>query len=231
MPAGVTTLLAIRTAVRQRADMVGSTFITDAEFNAWINSSYQELYDVLVQKYGDTYFATTQAITTDGTNDSFALAVDFFKLLGVDLRITTAPTGYVTLRKFEFIDRNLLSAPMVAPVYGVSNLRYRVSGNNLLLRPLPSSGQVLRVWYVPRLAALANDADTVDGVSGWEEYIIADCVIKALSKEESDCSVPMAQKTALLARITDAAADRDVGQAPTVSDVTSVDDRWPGWGR
>jgi hypothetical protein len=87
-----------------------------------------------------------------------------------------------------------------------------------LIVPIPSSGQTIRVWYAPRLSYLLNDADVFDGVSGWEEYIVVDCCIKALAKEESDTSVFMAQKAALLQRIEEAAANRDIGEPETVSD-------------
>lgn len=219
MPAGVTTLLAIRTTVRQRCDMVNSQFITDAEFNGYINASYYELYDLLVQKYGDNYFvASPFAITTDGVATQYALPADFYKLLGVDLKLTASPASFVTLQPFNFKERNRFGAPNVQTVYGTTNLRYRLNGNSLWLQPLPSGGQSLQVWYVPRLVALVADADTVDGVSGWEEYIVADVCIKAMVKEESDPSGFAAQKAALAQRIEAAAENRDAGSPATVVD-------------
>ena len=47
------TLTQLIAAVRQRADFVNSQFVTDAELTSYINQSYFELYDLLIQKYGD----------------------------------------------------------------------------------------------------------------------------------------------------------------------------------
>ena len=43
-----TTLANLITAARQKADMINSTFIQDAEWTDYINNSYAELYDILV---------------------------------------------------------------------------------------------------------------------------------------------------------------------------------------
>lgn len=78
------TLLALRTAVRQRSDMVNDQFISDSELTSYINQSYFELYDILVQKYGDNYYvANPYSISTDGSNQLYSLPTDFYKLLGI----------------------------------------------------------------------------------------------------------------------------------------------------
>lgn len=64
-------------------------------------------------------------------------------------------------------------------------------------------------------------------MSQWLEYVVVDCVIKCKSKEESDVSLEMAQKAALLERIENMASHRDAGGPKTVTDVQSAD--WP-WG-
>ena len=235
--ASTMTLLQLRTAARQRADMVGSLFVTDAELTSYVNQSAYELYDLLIQKYGDAYFAASDQITTDGVNETFAMPGDFYKLLGVDLKTSGAPNGWITCRPFMMSERNRNWRPNAAPVLGFTALRYRLLGDTLWLSPLPSSGQVLRRWYVPRWAELVNDSDVLDGISGWTEYVVVDAAIKCLQKEESDPSVLMAQKQALAGRIESAASNRDEGAPPTVSDVMGPDSvagfGWPtsgGWG-
>ena len=56
---GQTTLGNIRATVRQRADMVNTQFVTDAELNGYISASYFELYDIIIQKFGDDYESIT----------------------------------------------------------------------------------------------------------------------------------------------------------------------------
>jgi hypothetical protein len=228
------TLLQLRTAVRERADQVNSTFISDSELTSYIQQSSFELYDVLVQKYGDAYFVKNPpaTITTDGTNEVFALPTDLYKLLGVDLQTSGAPNGWLTLRPFNMAERNRYWRPNAAPIVGFTSLRYRLAGSNLWLTPLPAASQTLRVWYVPRLTTYTGDSDTLDGISGWTEYVIVDAAIKCMVKEESDPSALMAQKAALLKRIEEAAGNRDEGAPPTVSDVSGSDwtTGWPGYG-
>jgi hypothetical protein len=229
------TLAQLRTAIRQRADMVNSTFISDAELNSYINQSYFELYDLLVQKYGDNYYvASPLQFDCDGSSQQYALpngtnydgADPFYKLLGVDLQLGNQQDSFVTLKPFNFSDRNRYAVPNFQSFYGVTNLRYRLNGDNIWFTPIPASNQTIQVWYVPRLTQLTDDADTCDGISGWTEYIICDAAIKCLTKEESDPSVFMAQKQALIQRIEAAAENRDAANPATVADTQAQGADW-----
>lgn len=224
------TLLELRTAAKQRSDMVNSLFVSDAEWNSYINQSYFELYDLLVQKYGNDYYvAAPLKIPMDGTSLTYALpdgvlysgAAPFYKLLGVDLLLAgnaSGNNGAVTLKQFNFAERNRYAVPNFQSFYGVTNLRFRLQGNNIWFTPVPQGGQTVQLWYVPRMTTLVNDTDTADGVSGWTEYIIVDAAIKAMQKEESDVTVLFAQKQALVARIEAAAENRNAGSPATVAD-------------
>lgn len=222
------TLAELRTATRQRADMINSQFISDSELNSYVNQSYFELYDLLVQKYGDDYYvASPYVFTTDGVNNFFSLPSDFYKLLGVDLALSNTNDSFVTIRPFNFGDRNRYAVPNFQSFYGVTNLRYRLKANQLWLTPIPGANQKIQIWYVPRLSTLIIDTDTCDGISGWTEYIIIDAAIKCLQKEESDVSVLLAQKAAMIQRIQNAAENRDAANPSTVVDSQYTDFWWP----
>lgn len=224
------TLAQLRDAARQRADMVNSQFVTDTEFNSYINQSYFELYDLLVSKYGDNYYvAAPYTLTTDGTNDQYALPTSpaVYKLLGVDLGLSNTLDSYVTIRPFEFIDRNRYAVPNFQSFYGLTNLRYRLNGDKIWFTPLPAANQRIRLWYVPRMATLDSDSATVEGISGWTEYIIVDAAIKAMQKEESDVSALMMQKQQLITRINAMAESRDAGSPAKVSDNLYADFWFP----
>lgn len=236
------TLAQARLLCQQESDMVNSTFVSDAEWTSYINQSYFELYDLLVQKYGDDYYANSVTFTTDGTNELYALpngtnysaAAAFYKLLGVDLAVNSGTDSYVTLQRFNMSDRNRYSAPNIQSYNGVTNIRYRLNGNNVWFTPLPSGGQTVRLWYVPRLTTLSAEGDTMDGISGWTEYVIVDAAMKAMAKEESDVSVLMARKMGLVQRIEAAAENRDAANPMTVSDNQHNNFGWVdgtgGWG-
>ena len=240
------TLSELRTAVRQRADMVNSQFVSDAELNSYINQSYFELYDLLIQKYGDNYYVAPPVVfSTDGqtmqyplpdgvltfvngtTRESGYVAPAFYKLLGVDLQLANQYQSFVTIRPFMFSDRNRYAVPNFQSFYGVTNLRYRLNGNNIWLTQIPAAGQNIQIWYAPRLSTLTNDSDVCDGISGWTEYIICDGAIKCLQKEESDVSVLFAQKGALIQRIEAAGENRDAANPAVVSDGQWSDLWWP----
>ena len=243
VPNGEYSLGQIRLQAQQRADRVNSEFVTMTEWNTYINQSLFELYDLLIGAYDEDYFVASPAqfVTngnqqlyplpngvlsfTDLSNQSF-VAPALYKLLGVDLGVNNANNGWVSVKKFNFMDRNKYFYPnTAATIYGVFNLSYRILGNNLELIPTPSSNQPIRLWYIPRMTMLLKDTDTTTaGISGWIEYVIVDAAIKALQKEESDVSVLMAQKAALIQRIQAMALNRDAGQADTITD-----SRGSGW--
>lgn len=220
------TLAELRAAAQQRADMVNSDFVSDEEWTGYINGSYFELYDLLVQKFGDDYFVSTDSsITTDGTNDRFSLAgisPGIYKLLGVDLQLAgtagAANGSYIQLKRFNFAERNVSGTAVGQAALARVNIRYRLAGNTLWLNPLPAAGYPLRLWFVPRLTPLAQDTDQADGVSGWLEYVIVDAARKALLKEESDVSELVREKMALEKRIEEAAENRDAGEPQAVVD-------------
>lgn len=88
--------------------------------------------------------------TTAFRNDDGGIAAKFYKMLGVDLKYSSSPSGWISLQRFEFIERNKYASPNTAVNYtGYSNLRYRIEGDNLYLVPLPMTGQTVRLWYIP----------------------------------------------------------------------------------
>jgi len=227
---GTMSLLQLRTTAQQRADRVNSAFVTTSEWNSYINQSLFELYDILVTAYEDYYAAPPLMLLTNGSN-TYALPSDFYKLLGVDLGLNANSNAWVTLKKFNFISRNRYVFPQLQANYlGISGLEYRIVGSNLTFIPTPSGNQYLRVWYIPRMPELLQDTDIADGVNGWLEYVITDAAIKALQKEESDCSLLMAQKQALLKRVEESAVNRDAGLPDTISDTRTRSDRYGGYG-
>lgn len=245
VPTGENCLSQIRLQAQQRADRVNSNFVTKPEWNQYINKAMFELYDLLVTVYEDLYVATPVSFTSDGTTFLWSLPdgantfyngisgatftpKPFYKLIGVDLALNNANNAYVTVNKFNFVDRNRFVYPNTAStIYGVFNLQYRLLGlNKIEFIPTPSAGQNLRLWYIPRLTELLQDTDTTDvGISGWIEYVIVRAAKYALDKEESDTTKLDAQILFLKTRIEETASNRDAGMPDTISDVNSS-----GWG-
>lgn len=213
----------IRLMAQQRSDLVNSPFVTTSEWNLYINQAAFELYDLLVTEYEDYFLKSPLQITTDGS-EQYTLPNDFYKLLGVDLGLANNTTAWITLKKFQFIERNRYVYPQInSTFFGVFNLQYRLMGNTLFFIPTPSAGQFLRIWYIPKLTELLKDTDILTGISGWGEYVIVDAAIRAMQKQENDVSVLGAQKMMLIKRIEEAAMNRDAGQPDCIS-ATRFDD-------
>lgn len=324
---GLVTLGSLRIQSQERADQLNSTYLSTSEWNRNIMGSYKELYDLLVAAYGCDYYVNVPVtFTTDGTSQLYSLpdgtttftnaisgatgyaAPAFYKLLGVDLALSPGNAGsYVTIFGFSFSDRNRYAVPNFQSFYGVTNLRVRLQGNKLWFTPIPSAGQTIQLWYIPRptdiqpevicgitsasatvtctdtsnlstgmsvqaagfvsafsagttistitantsftVSAVATqtvsnalvrawvDSTSVDGISGWEEYIVVDAALKAMGKEESDVSLLAAQKQAMRQRLIDMAENRNAAFPATVIDKQYSDMWWPtgsgsgnGWG-
>jgi hypothetical protein len=198
-----------------------------------------ELYDLLVGANPDQHITTPVEFQTDGTTflyplptglNTFTSGIDgvtvftpepFYKLTGVDLKVSNAANAYVTVDKFNFIDRNKYIYPNTAStIYGVFNLRYRLVGTNKMeFIPSPQAGQFVRLWYIPRLTELLKETDTTNiGISGWIEYVIVRAAYLALVKEESPTQDLQDQIKLLTIRIQDSAINRDLGLPNTISD-------------
>ena len=222
-----------------KADKLNSNFLTEDEWGFNVNQSIFELYDILVTKFGDDYvmapsyvFTTTGAIDyplPDGSpafqNTVSQTAPAIYKLLGVDCGVAVGNNAWVTLPKYNWIDRNKFVYPqLTANALGVFNLSYRQMGNSLFLLPRPSAGQYIQVWYVPMMTQLLKDTDMMSfSISGWSELVMLDAAIKALLKEESfeQAQMLQAEKDRQMLRIETTAANRDIGQPNTVSDTRS----------
>jgi len=230
---------------RQRADREGSDFVGSSELASYINQSQYELYDLLITIYEDYYKAPAAIFYSNGVQQNYPVpngvlsfldnsgnsfvAPACYKLLGLDLGLNAGNNGWVTVDKYNFIDRNRFFYPNSAStIYGVFNTQYRWMGDNIELIPVPSANQPFRIQYIPKLRALLLPNDTTTtSISGWLEYVITDVAIKILQKEESDVSALMAQKMALKQRIEQSAPNKDTGRPDTISDVRG----WGYWNR
>lgn len=304
---GLAPLGELRLASQQRADMVNSNFLTPNEWNTNLTRSYKELYDILITHYGDDYMvAPPYSFLTNSANNLYSLpdglttvdtvtstvAAPFYKLLGMDLSNAATPSGYITMRRFEFTERNKWwDFNQTVNAYGILVPRYKVFGSNIWI-PSPIAGQIVRMWFIPKptnlqatvvlsltgasavvqcsettqlaagmsvadlivpqgaspiipvgativsivpnvsftmsvpagssvagfLASAWSDLTTLDGISGWEDYVVIDAAIKALGKEESDVTALMAEKEAMRMRIGAAAENRDASMPARVTD-------------
>lgn len=231
-----------------KADKLNSEYLTTDEWNFNINQSANELYDVLVTKYGDDYFMAPYLLIPMTGLDYYPLpngilysaAPAIYKLLGVDVNVgggvSSSNAGWVPVARFNWSDRDKYTTfpGQAGALNNVYQMSYREMGSNLFIAPA-NNNQTIRLSYVPMLRQMLADTDMMPfSISGWSEYVIVDAAIKAMDKQESFEKVASldAKKTALLARIETTASNRDAGQPNTVSNTrgTMGDPGFSGWG-
>ena len=210
------TLANLKTQARYRANMENSLFVTDAELLTYINSSIAELHDLLVASFDSDYSISSYEFSTVSGTDSYALPSAFYKLKGVDAQLNG--TYWSTISPFNFNERNLRTGVYSSNLLGYQ-FKYRILGGNLVFSPVPDGAYNIKMWYIPTATKLVNDADTLDDINQYSEYIIVDAAIKMLQKEESDVSILLAQKADLRKRIENMAQNRDADKSDAVSDI------------
>ncbi len=176
------TLAQLRDRAKSESDMINSTFVSDGEWQNWINSNLCEVYDLLVQAGPPDYYSVSTIITTAPQQESYALPSDF-RSLAVVYSIDTA-----SQRKRPVETINDWAVAQYQPPQGIYNIQLR---------------------YIPVPPILTSDLDTFDGVSGWEELIVAMSARDALLKEESDVSGMVDKIERLKGRIRTASSQRD----------------------
>lgn len=240
-PPSEMSLYELRLRSQQTADRVNSQFVTTSEWNAFLRLAMYELYDLLITSYEDLFASSYVFINTNGTTQNYPVpdgvsnyfggsypstssdgspSLAFYKLAGMDLGINTSNNAWVTLLKFDFIERNKYVYPnSTSTIYGVYNMRYRLMGNNVNIIPTPAGNQQIRMWYSPKLPALLQDTDlTTLGYSGWLRYPIVRAAKYALDKEEGSDTSKLDQEIVFLKkRIEEASQNRDAGIPDTIS--------------
>ncbi len=232
----IVTLQQLMDRCRQRADMVNSGFVTDSEIINWINVYKREYDDLLTRTFGADYSATSTTFSATANTGSYSLSAltggTFYKLQGLDIKDNSSPSGWRDARAFNFHDRNKVFVPTtILPIQTNGDIRYRVWGNSLILRPIPSATINMQIWWTPQTISMSLTTDSFDDINGWSELIVLDAAIAMKDKEETDTSVLQADRQRMAARITEMAPNRDAGDPHTVSDVRTAIDNGLPWPR
>lgn len=226
------TLADLKQRVRERSDKLDSQFITDSELTYYINASIASLHDMLVQSYGEDYYVKEVSWNTVQNQQQYNISdivtdEDFYKLRGLDAKLNGSE--FFTLQQFNFNERNRFQNFGIWDYLGITNVRFRIVGNQIFLTPPPDQATEMRLWYIPKAVELVNDTDTFDDINQYTEFVIVEAAIRVLDKEESDTSVLQAQRAVLEKRIVEASKNRNAADPESVSDIyVQNDDYWYG---
>lgn len=210
------TLLQLRTQSKQRADMVNSLYLSDAEWNSHINDGGSELHDLILLSDPNSIMTIATINVVSGT-ESYALPAAFYKMLAV-YRVEAGIRYALDRTDLHGLGDGVSTLASVQ--LGGKPYRYALVGNSIYLSPKPSGGDILQIWYYPSNVRATADDDTFDYpiVNGWEQFIVLTAVIKAKMKEESDVQAELAEKAELKKRIIEMAVSRDQFNPPRARD-------------
>ncbi len=230
--------------VRLRSDQVvtaGSVpFIDDSTILEWVNQGYARLYDKLA-KTGEQYNLTQTTITTSNGVFDYQLPPDFFRGVGVDIMIG----GYWSpAHRFHFEQRNdyqNVTGDWTWPVF----IYYDFWQNSLHFIPTPNGQYPVRLWYVPTAQRMtlndggnpAGSLSVMDGINGWEEYVIDWAAKKCAQRDENFdlANSLLADLKETEAHILSMASSRNPTEAPRTRVIRGrlwspgVPRRWWGW--
>lgn len=210
MPKTVT-LATMRATVRFRGDFDNSRVMSDARIDEAINDGTAAVWDVLLRARPD-YYVTTQTPTTTPGTATVALATDFYRLRKVELLLGS---DYHRLMPVDLTATNRFAATG-------EPCRYRLQGSTLVLVPTPAAAYSLRIYYLPYYPTLDDDADTFDGISGYEELITLEACYRLKMRE----GMPVEELLREIGRqqqgIREAASDWDATE-PTYLNPTGYD--------
>ncbi len=199
--------------------MLTSTFVTDAEITVFINHAIAKLHDLLVDEYED-YMTTSIQFNTVAKQEDYDLstvAPTFYKLMGVDVRITSDPQFY-SLRPFNFNERNR-NTDLGWGLIGGPSLRYRLLGSNLHFSPAPDAVYPVRLWYIPVATKLVSGSDVYSDLNQYNEFVELDAAIMCKDKEESETATLQTLRADAQSRVIKSAANRDAGNPQSISDI------------
>ncbi len=225
------TLAQLRLRARERADMVNSTFVTDAadSLDSWINEGAQKLHDLLVSAYGNDYVEKSSTLTTVAGTTDYALPADFYKLLGAELPFSGSMK---TLKPYNRTERNAFAnQPVTLSRFNIP--RYKLSKGVIRLLPAPSGVLVGKLWYSPLLQVtkadssvinlLVDSTDTIDFPAGWERYVVMYAARVCMSKEETSVTDISAMLEKEEGDLNAMAENRNADQPMQAVDLDAVD--------
>ncbi len=228
-----TTLLQMRTRVRERADMQNTEFVSDSEVNNYVNDGLSELNDLFITKYEEYVVSSVGPLNLSAGQESYNISADFgifnfMKILGIDLN-----TGgrVIPMKRFMFSERDYWTIPNAPWNISVVPYRYSVRGEEIFFFPKSGVAGTITIWYIPQYCKMETDTDTICNFlpylnNGWEEYAVITAAIKCLQKEESDTMPLMQEKAIQLKRIEDVAQNRDVGDPGRITFVNGGHTEW-----
>lgn len=192
------TLLQVIDQVRQRADMVGSTFVTTDEVAVYVAESKFELFELLANVVGDAVPSLQEVQIAAGASNA-TIGASYYRILRVDWVHNDAR---YPLRRYNFHD--LVARTTSTTWHPALDITYSLyeGGAKITVDPPPAVTTTLGIYYHPQDTRITTMSQPITGlVDRWVEYVVIDAAIKCKEKEESDTTALERAKQNMIGRI------------------------------
>ena len=222
--------------------MERAAIVTDAEVTGYINDSIAEFQDILIANYGEDWASTGMTfMSVTASVGSYTLPTDCQKVRAVDVLVAgssgSAVATWQALDNVSFENRNVIDPWSYDTPVG-SRFGYHLMGaSTMMLLPTPQASATLRLYYIPTSTLLTGSGDTLDGINGFDEYVVIDAAIKCRDKAQMEVGVLVARRENMLERVKKMSSNRVIGSVPTIRDTRGgwlTTGRWNngyGWRR
>lgn len=189
---------------------VGAKTVLDISDLSWtVNTAGQGFTN------GETLTDTSSGSGVLGSSNGGLGTGDFYQMRGLDVQVNGQ--FWAPLKQYNWKDRDTYQSAVLYLGIAGPYYRYRVQGNNLILQPTPTGGNLIQFSYTPTFHPLVNMTDVIDGVNGFEEWVVLRAAQMCLINEEQDDSPIARLLTEQNDRIVRMSAARNTGEPKMVA--------------
>jgi hypothetical protein len=220
------TLLQLRQDARRAVGLTADAdAVSDLTLDEYINQSYHELYDLIIDADDGRIFAENATNPPVVGEFSFRLPGDFYRLISCHVRRGERWIPAERADASEYAELASSVSRYHRPKYYT---RWKITTGEWFIFVFPSPGtESLAVTYFPKPLELSIDSDSLDNPASWLSFVVYGAAIKMLNQLERDPSAQLMELKRLGQRIQDSVSDLDMNSPAFVRD---TDGRYDGGG-
>jgi hypothetical protein len=176
----------IRDSARVKSDEQATGFLSNAQFNGFVNQAHRFIYGKIAQRFED-YFIVKGTALNGGLFDSvaetqsYSLPATMLKVVRVEHRDvnSTSDNDWRRIERTNSNNDHVNDYFPVRPGYS-PYFSYFIAGNQIHLRPIPREAFTVRLWFVPMATDMSSDTDEPSLPSPYHELVAEYASIQAL---------------------------------------------------
>jgi|SRR5882762_7656894 len=217
-------LSTLRQRTRWRTDTENETSrFPDSEVNDCVNEGLAQFHQELLRVRGQGFNEVVASFPTVIAQQYYTMPAATMQLL----KVWTTINGFEkVLRVYEEIETEGLSDPVSWET--ILDPSYRIFNDQISFRPIPNTVNTIFIKYIPAAVKLVNDGDTVDGVDGLEEFVVAWGGVRiAIKNRDWELKGTLdAEMQAIIGRIRTTQRARNAAEPPRMQDVRGGSHYW-----